>query len=359
MRDARFAPENAHRNHQHHSLSLSPLFARQIELEKEMADRGRDRYYTTVARNTERNAEANTSYGKMLLKRGIEPMARAISEFMESAKQGGAGRRHKAVGMLEGMDVQVVAFIALRKVLDTFSQSMPYQRVSILVGREVEMEKKLTELKEQDPDRYRMTQRYIAGSKARKYRRTVLNYAFGKSTTVEYEPWAEADCLHLGQKLIELAMESCGIFHLVQVPSQTTWTYARHNAVNDYAKKNGIPFLDLDLKRKEIGFSWKTDSQDAGNHLNCYGAKKVSLYVGQYIKNHVQLEDKRQNAAYAGWNDDYTTYIKHLKEGGDVEKRKGPTAGQNNNPVPNDRPKKEQPHTGDPYNPSVQAVSKQ
>ena len=126
-----------------------------------------------------------------------------------------------------------------------------------------------------------------------------------------------------------------------------------------FARENGIPFLDLDLKRKEIGFSWKTDSRDAGNHLNCYGAKKVSLYVGQYIKNHVQLEDKRQNAAYAGWNDDYTTYIKHLKEGGDVEKRKGPTAGQNNNPVPNDRPKKEQPHTGDPYNPSVQAVSKQ
>ena len=28
-----------------HSLSLSPLFARQIGLEKEMADRGRDRYY--------------------------------------------------------------------------------------------------------------------------------------------------------------------------------------------------------------------------------------------------------------------------------------------------------------------------
>lgn len=146
---------------------------------------------------------------------------------------------------------------------------------------------------------------------------------------------------------------------LVQVPSQTTWTYARHNAVNDYAKKNGIPFLDLDLKRKEIGFSWKTDSRDGGNHLNCYGAQKVSLYVGQYIKNHVQLEDKRQNAAYAGWNEDYTAYIKHLEEGGDVEKRKGPTAGQNNNPVPNDRPKKEQPHTGDPYNPSVQAVSKQ
>lgn len=71
---------------------------------------------------------------------------------------------------------------------------------------------------------------------------------------------------------------------LVQVPSQTTWTYARHNAVNDYAKKNGIPFLDLDLKRKEIGFSWKTDSRDAGNHLNCYGAKKYRSMWGSTLR---------------------------------------------------------------------------
>ena len=205
-----FASESSICNHR--------LLSRQICIEKEMADRGRDRYFTTVARNAERSAEANTSYGKMLLKRGIDPLAQAIMRFVESAGQGGAGRRHKAVGMLEGMDPHVTAFIALRKVLDTFSQSMPYQRVSILVGREVEMEKKLTELKEQDPDRYRMTQRYIAGSKARKYRRTVLNYAFGKSTTVEYEPWAEADCLHLGQKLIELAVESTGIFQIVMAP---------------------------------------------------------------------------------------------------------------------------------------------
>ena len=129
---------------------------------------------------------------------------------------------------------------------------------------------------------------------------------------------------------------------LVQVPSQTTWTYARHNAVNDYAKKNGIPFLDMDLKRKEIGFSWKTDSRDGGNHLNCYGAQKVSLYVGQYIKNHVQLEDKRQNAAYAGWNEDYTAYIKHLEEGGRCGKRKG-LRRANNNPVPNDGLRKNSP----------------
>ena len=91
-------------------------------------------------------------------------MARAISEFMESARQGGAGRRHKAVGMLEGMDVQVVAFIALRKVLGHVQRPCPIS-VCRSVGREVEMEKKLTELKEQDLDCYRMTQRCIAAAR--------------------------------------------------------------------------------------------------------------------------------------------------------------------------------------------------
>ena len=146
---------------------------------------------------------------------------------------------------------------------------------------------------------------------------------------------------------------------LVEVPSQTTWTYARHNAVSDYAKKNGIPFLDMDLKRKEIGFSWKTDSRDGGNHLNCYGAKKVSLYVGKYIKAHVSLEDKRQNSTYAGWNDDYTAYIKHLAEGGDVEKRKDPSAGKNKHAEPRKGKKEKQPHTGDPYGTTAKAAAKQ
>lgn len=104
---------------------------------------------------------------------------------------------------------------------------------------------------------------------------------------------------------------------LVQVPSQTSWTYQRHNAVSDWAKGNNVPFLDLDLKRREIGFDWKTDSRDGGNHLNCYGAKKVSLYVGEYIKKHVQLEDRRKDPAYAQWNTDYQAYLNKIADGGE------------------------------------------
>lgn len=104
---------------------------------------------------------------------------------------------------------------------------------------------------------------------------------------------------------------------LVQVPSQSSWTYQRHNAVSKYAKEKNLPFLDMDLKRQEIGFDWTKDSRDGGNHLNCYGAKKVSLYVGAYIKSCVDLEDKRQNPQYADWNADYQAYLENVVAGGD------------------------------------------
>lgn len=86
------------------------------------------------------------------------------------------------------------------------------QNVAVRVGREIEAELRLSNLKQNDADRYAMTQRYIQGHKSRKYRSTVLRYAYGKSTTVDFEPWPLAQCLHLGQKLIELAIDSTGIF---------------------------------------------------------------------------------------------------------------------------------------------------
>ena len=194
------------------------LFDRQIALEEEMQNRGRDRYFATVARCKEKGIEATTSYGKTLLKRGIEPLSAAIAEWMDKADTGKAGRRHVALGLLKGMNPDVVAFIALRKVMDSVSRPSTLQNMAISVAREVELEQKLTTLQEQDKDRYNMTQRHIKNSKTRKYRKTVLQYAFGKSLTVSFEPWDTSKCCHLGQKLIELIVEATGLFKIVETP---------------------------------------------------------------------------------------------------------------------------------------------
>ena len=194
------------------------LIERELSLEEEMFNRGRDRFFANVNRLREQKNEGGTSYGKILLKRGIEPLANAIDEFMAKAKAGGAGRRHMAVGLLEGMDSNVVAFITLRTVIDTLTDQPVLQKIAVRIGREIEVEQRLSNLKDKDKNRYQATQRYIQGHKSRKYRSTVLKYACGQSETTDFEPWQEVNCFHLGQKLIDLAIESTGFFSTFRQP---------------------------------------------------------------------------------------------------------------------------------------------
>lgn len=192
-------------------------FTRELDLEKAMVDRGRERYFRTVARCREQGLESSTSYAKIMMKRGIEPLSLAIQAFLTEAKTGAAGRRHKAVAALDGMDTDVVAFITLRKVMDTFSKRVLLQTVAIGVGREIELEQKLAALELQDKDRYQMTQRHIKTSKNRRHRRTVLSYAFGKSEdagSTEFAAMPDQELFHIGQKLIELMVASTGLFEI-------------------------------------------------------------------------------------------------------------------------------------------------
>ena len=101
---------------------------------------------------------------------------------------------------------------------------------------------------------------------------------------------------------------------LMEIPSASSWTETKHNLVKAYADQNNIPFLDLDQKQDEFDFDWTTDSRDGGNHLNSQGAKKLTLYLGQYLSRHYDLADKRDNDAYALWNEDYQRYLDYLSE---------------------------------------------
>ena len=188
------------------------LMQRELELEKEMFDRGRQRFFANVNRLREDGNEGATGYGKILLKRGLAPFSEAIAAFLETSKSGGAGRRHLAAQVLDGMDPDVVAFIALRTMLDRLTRNMMVQQVAISIGKEIELEQKLANLEENDNDRYQMTQRWIHGHNVKRYRKTVLRYAYGKSATVDFEPWPDGTCLHIGYKLIELAINSTGLF---------------------------------------------------------------------------------------------------------------------------------------------------
>ena len=96
----------------------------------------------------------------------------------------------------------------------------------------------------------------------------------------------------------------------MEMPSANSWNMARHQAVADYASDRNIPFIDFNMKdmMTKTGFDWLTDSRDGGNHLNYSGAKKISIWLGNYLGSQYQLEDHRKDSRYQRWQQDSADY---------------------------------------------------
>lgn len=89
---------------------------------------------------------------------------------------------------------------------------------------------------------------------------------------------------------------------LYSAPSPVNYNTAKHNAVQDYADRYGLLYLDLNYKTKELGINWKEDSYDKGDHLNVFGAEKVTAYIGEYISENYDLPDHRGEEDYKDWD---------------------------------------------------------
>lgn len=126
--------------------------------------------------------------------------------------------------------------------------------------------------------------------------------------TKQVEPIHDQPLTYLN-KIVALCKENNIELVLYSVPSPLCWTYAKHNAAEGFAKKNGLTLLDLNLYNKVLGIDWKNDTRDKGNHVNFYGAKKVTHYIGEYLYKHSKLTDHRKDKRYKSWNNTLKKYL--------------------------------------------------
>jgi hypothetical protein len=71
----------------------------------------------------------------------------------------------------------------------------------------------------------------------------------------------------------------------------------------DYVDLNSLSLVDYDI-----------DYFDNNGHLNPSGARKVTDYLGGYIKEHYDLEDVREDERFSSWRSDYAAYSDMKKE---------------------------------------------
>lgn len=109
---------------------------------------------------------------------------------------------------------------------------------------------------------------------------------------------------------------------LMELPSESSWSYERHNCMTRLAEENDVKFIDFNLLLDEIEIDENTDFRDRGNHMNYYGAKKVSAYFAKYLAEKYNLEDKRGDEAYAFWDESCVEFEKIVAKEEEEQKNK-------------------------------------
>lgn len=81
------------------------------------------------------------------------------------------------------------------------------------------------------------------------------------------------------------------------------------NGAEKYFKQQNITFLDLYDVSSKLNLQPETDFSDY-NHLNSFGADKVTAYMGTYLEENFALEDHSGDEAYYLWNQ-CSEYVEH------------------------------------------------
>lgn len=114
------------------------------------------------------------------------------------------------------------------------------------------------------------------------------------------------------EKIKRLCEKNGADLLLVSAPSPKNYNYKKHNSLEEYARENNLPYVDLNMKFRDIGIDWKQDSYDRGDHLNISGARKVTAYIGQYLADNYDLPDRRNDDGWREWDDLAREYLEEL-----------------------------------------------
>ena len=110
------------------------------------------------------------------------------------------------------------------------------------------------------------------------------------------------------EKMVKLCKDNNIKLLLIEIPSAESWSKDLSDKTQEFANENNLEFIDMNLNYKDFGFDWKTDSADAGDHLNVYGAEKVSKYLGKIIQEKYNIPNRKNDEQYSQWYEDSKIY---------------------------------------------------
>lgn len=126
--------------------------------------------------------------------------------------------------------------------------------------------------------------------------------------------WISDECREAVEEIKDICDKNGAKLVFVGAPNVCTWSADRYNAVAYLALDLEVPYYEMNFMREEVPIDWWTDSFDSGEHLNYYGAQKVTAYLGEYLNSLGLFEDKRADKEYEAWNEAQANFYASMSE---------------------------------------------
>ena len=111
----------------------------------------------------------------------------------------------------------------------------------------------------------------------------LLDYELGKNSMY----WLDRITTLCEENGIELV--------LIKAPTMFPYWYSEwDDQVSEYAQSHGVPYINFQNYRRQIGLDMRIDTYDGGLHLNKTGAEKMADFFGGYLDRHYELTDYRE-----------------------------------------------------------------
>lgn len=183
----------------------------QLLIEDRMRGAGERRASIAIQKAMDRGDAAETPAGIRLAKQAIDPVSKALSEFIQAAFSGGAGRRHTAARMLADVDPDLAAFVAVRAVLSLAAKSAPLVSVAMALANRLELEILADKFEAANGGLYRAIIRNAETRGMAPARQAKAVELANNHFKVVDREWTQNDRLQVGVKLIELILEHLDI----------------------------------------------------------------------------------------------------------------------------------------------------
>lgn len=200
-----------------------PLWEEQVELELDMVQRGADRYRERVAKARAKGEMSGTRIYHRKIEEMVPRMVKHLKDYL--AKMARYKGTKVAYQPLLSIDPGVACFIALRTLLDGITPTpgtdadvggMYFMAMAARIGMEVEYQARMDAWASNAPDLFYGVQHSISKHATSRHIKRVNINRFNAlmKEKLNWAPWSKELKFHVGSRLIEIAVQSTGMFEV-------------------------------------------------------------------------------------------------------------------------------------------------